>query len=923
VTTARVQSVKRPPSHAPSESVRTDPRTSNLSTAAQVGEFLVTYEFIHENRWQEAVSRIGVNNLHLILAEIAAPPETEDDFSSTHLLRERRLTRFQIDQILAGQLNSLVLGPFLIRRRLGRGGMAEVFQAYNRELDRIEAVKVLRNDRQRTQIDLAALARREARVLASLVHPNITTIFRAGAAGQLTYLAMEYVPGETADAKISRFAKEGRQMPVREAVRIAAEAAQALAYAHTRHVVHRDIKPGNIMVAPDGRVKVLDLGIAALFAADKEESFGKGAPQGFSSLAGFGTPHYMAPEQWRENETTEAVDIYGLGATLFHLLIGRPPIVEKDLEVLLARKEEGVVNPHQLRREVPKSLGRIVQKAMAGDPAKRFASMDAFALALEQYVGPDSGAVRTYIPWMGVAAVLAISAFSLRFDPSRQAASASEADSGGQSQLAAVKPATAEPPKQIVYQGASFATAGDAARHAEAAGDLESAAKLYLEAAKGESETLGPAKRKAHELLETLVGKKMEADPKKAVEAATWAAGLAPESWRLAELHGVAEMRLERFDDAVVQFDLAATKAPMEAGRLNGLAASAIRKIAEKHVRNGRFKQADEALAKAVDKYPSQSADLNALRRESLIQWSNAAVKSGDANAAEVVAAARALMSDRPEALKLSAESHERSKNWKAAAEEWTAWGAAANDLKQGAARAASCWKQWAKDALAAGDHRSAVDRLERSRQLAGTDAEIPALLVDASNQLGLSLQKKGDDAGALEQFNRSLRFDPKSAATFRTRGLANQQLKNYDAAEKDFSEAVKLDGANAAAFRMRGALRLLHKPQKDWKDIMSDLQQAVRIDADDAGANYHLAYVYAYCPDKSYRSGAKAVHHAAKACKATNEENWEHLAMLAAAHAELGQFDEAIKRVEQAERRAPEKNKAELRALAEHYRKQ
>src|SRR5262249_34525312 len=156
----------------------------------------------------------------------------------------------------------------------------------------------------------------------------------------------------------------GDFMPVREAVRIAIEASQALSYAHSKQIIHRDVKPGNIMVTSDERVKVLDVGIAAIFAPDKEESLNQMAPKNFSSLAGFGTPHFMAPEQWRDNQTTEAVDVYGLAATLHYMLLGRPPIEEKDLEILLARKLEGIANPAAQRKGIPVALGKVMQKAL-------------------------------------------------------------------------------------------------------------------------------------------------------------------------------------------------------------------------------------------------------------------------------------------------------------------------------------------------------------------------------------------------------------------------------------------------------------------------------------------------------------------------------------------------------------------------------
>ena len=445
-----------------------------MSTADQVGEYLISAELVHETRWNEAVQKVGKRNLHLLLAELAAPNDSEDDLSSTTLLRERKLTRYQIDQILSGKISGLTLGPFILRKRLGRGGMAEVLQAYNRELDRIEAVKVLRTDKQRGNLDLAALARREARVLASLVHPNITTVFRADTTNGVTYLSMEFVPGETVEAKVTKLTRDGEFLPIREAVRIALETSFALAYAHSKQIIHRDVKPGNIMVTPDNRVKVLDVGIAAIFAPDKEESLNQMAPKNFSSLAGFGTPHFMAPEQWKDNQTTASVDVYGLAATLFHMLVGRPPFVEKDLEILLARKQEGAVNPATIRREIPVGLGRVIQKALSGNPSDRYASMEAFAAALEPYSDDHSMPVRRAIPWVAVFGVFTLAAVAFRM-PLPDPASASPTQT-----IVIERPGKAA---EFNWKGKYFKSIVDAAEQASNEGDQASAAALFVEAA--------------------------------------------------------------------------------------------------------------------------------------------------------------------------------------------------------------------------------------------------------------------------------------------------------------------------------------------------------------------------------------------------------------------------------------------------------
>jgi tetratricopeptide (TPR) repeat protein/tRNA A-37 threonylcarbamoyl transferase component Bud32 len=917
--TARVQAVRPSPD---SSANRPDPRTVSLSTADQIGEFLICAEIVHENRWREAVAKVGKNNLHLLLAELALPVDAEDDFSSTNLLRERRLTRYQVEQIVSGKLSALVLGPYLLRKRLGRGGMAEVYQAYNRELDRIEAVKVLRTDKPRGNLDMAALARREARVLASLVHPNITTIFRADTASNgATYLAMEYIPGETVEAKVSRLTKGGEYMPIREAVRIVLEASFALGYAHSKHVIHRDVKPGNVMVTPDGHVKVLDVGIAALFAPDKEESFGKGTPKEFSTLAGFGTPHYMAPEQWKDNETTESVDVYGLAATLFHMLVGRPPFGEKDLEILLASKKQGAVNPATLRREIPKALGQVVQKGLAGDPAERYPSMEAFAAALEPFFEDKSKAVRTDdIPWMGVVGVMTLAVIAIRMEKGVPRGAPAERPATVVIEKQVPVPVPAKP-TEFNWKGKYFKSVMDAAAYVEKEGDLAAAAGLFLEAATAAPEFAESHRRKAVDLLEAFVAAKVKDNPKQALESAGWALSLAPTSARLIELKGQANERLGRFDEAARQFELAAQTAPAQAKRLNGASAGALRRLADEQAGQKQFKQAEQTLQAAARRHPSRAAEMEAARQEVLIRWAAAAVEAGDPSARSIIAEANKAAPNRAEPLKLQAELLEKSNDWKAAADVWIAWGRIAKDEGKGSIEAADCWLQWGREAVEKGDHQAAVERLERAKTLGASDGGLASMISTSRNHLGFALHRKGDDAAAVAEYTRALDAAPKSAVTYRNRGYSHLKLKKFKEAERDYSTAIEIDRGNALAFRMRGSIRLLNSPDKDWKAILDDFREAARLDADDARTNYYLAFVYANCPDKNHRDARKAVFHADKACKATNYDDWEHLAMLAAAHADAGQLDEAIARIDQAEQRAPAKNKADLKALAESYR--
>jgi len=271
---------------------------------------------------------------------------------------------------LLEQLKTGLADRYAIVREIGSGGMATVYLAEDLKHHRQVAVKVLRPE-------LAAVVGcerflQEVQIAANLNHPHILTLIDSGEAEGLLYYVMPYVKGESLRAKLSR----EKKLPISEAVRIAEEVASALGYAHEQGVVHRDIKPGNILMH-EGKAIVADFGIAiALHMA--------GGSRLTESGLSLGTPEYMSPEQATGDSQLDArSDIYSLAAVLYEMLVGEPPHTGRDTRVVIAKLlTEKPTPPRILRDTVPRSLDEAVMKALAKVPADRFSTTVAFAEAI-------------------------------------------------------------------------------------------------------------------------------------------------------------------------------------------------------------------------------------------------------------------------------------------------------------------------------------------------------------------------------------------------------------------------------------------------------------------------------------------------------------------------------------------------------------
>jgi eukaryotic-like serine/threonine-protein kinase len=267
-------------------------------------------------------------------------------------------------------------GRYALGAMVGAGGMGQVYRARDRVLERTVAVKVL-TAASTDDLELVARFSREARAAAALNHPNIVAVFDSGADGDLQYLVMEYVEGQSLAGLLRR---EGLLGP-RRVAEIGRQVCQALAAAHAAGLVHRDITPGNVLVDPAGLVKVADFGIAKLAAA--------------TTMTGdevLGTAAYLAPEQAQGRPVDGRSDLYSLGCVLYALLTGAPPFAGDSPVAVAARHvTEQPTPPSHHNPRVGPALEAVVLTALAKEPADRYQSAAAMAQDLERIV-TDAGA---------------------------------------------------------------------------------------------------------------------------------------------------------------------------------------------------------------------------------------------------------------------------------------------------------------------------------------------------------------------------------------------------------------------------------------------------------------------------------------------------------------------------------------------------
>src|SRR5919206_3210789 len=273
-------------------------------------------------------------------------------------------------------IGTLISDRFRLEEKIGAGGMSTVYRAFDPTLERWVAIKLMHRDIS-TDPDQLERFRREARAVASLNHPHVVTVIDAGEDEGAPFIVFEYVEGETLKDRIRRLGR----LPVPEAVAYAIEIGRALSAAHAQRLVHRDVKPQNVLIDSEGRAKVTDFGIARSLEAQ-----GLTAPGRV-----LGTTDYVSPEQALGHQVTEQSDVYSLGIVLYEMLTGETPF-KADTQVAAAMQHvrEPMPDVQRRRPEVSAALAAVVDRATAKDTANRYATVDEMVHDLERVLAIEA-----------------------------------------------------------------------------------------------------------------------------------------------------------------------------------------------------------------------------------------------------------------------------------------------------------------------------------------------------------------------------------------------------------------------------------------------------------------------------------------------------------------------------------------------------
>lgn len=296
------------------------------------------------------------------------------------LIRAGLLTNFQAKHLLSGRYRGLILGHYKLLDQIGKGGMGTVYLAEHKTLKRKAAVKVLAVDQTKTVLATERFYR-EARAAATLDHPNVVKVYDVGQYGNVHYIAMEYIEGQTLGQMIER----NGPLHFATACDYVAQASAGLQAAHEKGLVHRDIKPDNLIVDKSGTVKILDMGLARSSEDPEDRLTAHMEPEVI-----VGTADYIAPEQALNEPVDVRADIYSLGVTFFVLLTGRPPFTGTTAQKLAQHQLRAAPSLVDLRAKAPAELGEVIARMLQKKPGDRFQTPAEVIEALAPWLSPEA-----------------------------------------------------------------------------------------------------------------------------------------------------------------------------------------------------------------------------------------------------------------------------------------------------------------------------------------------------------------------------------------------------------------------------------------------------------------------------------------------------------------------------------------------------
>ncbi|MBI4612828.1 MAG: tetratricopeptide repeat protein [Planctomycetes bacterium] len=699
--------------------------------------------------------------------------------------------RRAVESPASGDLPGRLYGRYRLLEELGRGGMGVVWKAHDTTLDRVVALKRIRGE---AALDAALAERfeREARAAARLAHPNIVTVHDVGLCEGERYLTCEYVAGETLDRRM----KEG--LSARKAVEIVCAVAQALQHAHDQGIVHRDVKPGNILVDSQDRPRVTDFGLAK----DLRLASGGSLTQTGAVL---GTPRYMSPEQ-AEGATDEigpASDQFSLGVVLYELVTGRTPFRGETLRgILNSICAEEPEPPDRLSPQVSPGLARVCLKALAKDPANRYTTIADFATDLARQVG-------------------------LRLARPRGATSAARPRPRGRGRRLALisvlgaSVAVATLLAVVIYKVSWRSPDGAApGQHGPPPGEETSSERSLGKTLASCEEILDRARESLYQedIPHEAMVEKVEVVRERLAEALE----ATPRSARGSHLLGRAWEFTGWWDRAeacwkkAIELDPEFAPARLDLARIL-LVRSYLAWCRKEEGRATWFAEAERLALEAISQIEAAAARGGGGESDSLrllADWALALAR-GDSQAAR----------------RIAESGIERFRGNRGEEEFHFALAQALQIYRE---QAAAC------DRAIALRPRHALALRTRAicrRELGEMDAAIADLdltisleprFAAAYNSRGYVRREKGDLDAAIADFGEAIRLDPGYAYPYANRGTVWRQKKEWDAAIEDFSRAVRLAPDYAAALWNRGWIYYL---KDEYEKALADYDEAIRID--------------------------------------------------------------------------------------------